>query len=355
VEARKNKILIVDDTVDTVELLRKRLQADGYETMEAYDGRQGLDKVRESRPDIIVLDVMMPRMDGYEVCRQLKNDETTRHIPILLLTAKSEIPDKVKGLDIGADGYITKPFDYKEVAARVRSLLLKRDESSKRAEREKTDALDYMVNEVSHEVRNPLVAIGGFARRLQRELAEGSRQRSYADIIVKNTEVLEKMVDHLVSLKSATLSFPENTNVNLILENVLSRYAADFARMGISVEQKFCAQPPLIRGDRENLETALANIVENSVEAMSETRTRRLTVTTGGNDGYFEVQIEDTGKGIAKDVIKKIYDPFFSSKIYGPGLGLTFSLKTIQNHKGLISVDSEEGRGTLFNIRLPVF
>jgi len=88
--AKKEKILIVDDTVDTVELLRKRFRADGFETVEAYDGEEGLQKVAECQPDLVVLDVMMPKIDGYAVCKRLKNDEATRNLPVLMLTAKSE-------------------------------------------------------------------------------------------------------------------------------------------------------------------------------------------------------------------------------------------------------------------------
>lgn len=120
---RKSKILIVDDAEDTVELLKKRFQSEGYETSEAYNGEEALNRVPEYNPDLIVLDVMMPKIDGYEVCQRLKSDEKTKYIPVLMLTAKGEVEHKVKGLNIGADDYMSKPFDYKELSARVRSLL----------------------------------------------------------------------------------------------------------------------------------------------------------------------------------------------------------------------------------------
>ena len=173
----KIKILIVDDNIDTVELLTKRFRAEGYETAAAYDGEEALGNVREYMPDLVVLDIMMPKIDGLEVCRQLKDDETTKHIPILMLSAKSEVPDKVKGLDTGADGYLTKPFDYKELAARVRSLLAQKDANVKQAQKEKLAALDQIVDEVSHEVRNPLVTIGGFTRRILKNTSANDPNR----------------------------------------------------------------------------------------------------------------------------------------------------------------------------------
>jgi len=175
---RKSLILIVDDNVDTVELLRKRLRADGYETAEAYNGEECLSLVPECNPDVIVLDVMMPRLNGYEVCNRLKADEATKYIPVIMLTAKSDVEDKVRGLDVGADDYLAKPFDYKELAARIRSVLTTTTAHEKLAEKKRADALEQMMEEVTHEVRNPLVSIGGFARRVYENLPEDDRTKN---------------------------------------------------------------------------------------------------------------------------------------------------------------------------------
>ncbi len=351
---KKAKILIVDDTVDTVELLTKRFRAEGYDTAAAYDGEEALRQVRDYEPDIILLDVMMPRLDGYEVCRRLKKDETTKHIPILMLTAKSEVPDKIKGLDTGADGYLTKPFDYKELAARVRSLLARKDASIKQAEQEKLAALDQMVDEVSHEVRNPLVTIGGFARRVRDNLAADDPNIKYLDIILQNVVALEKMVAKLLALKSATLSYTEKADMNEIIRLALARNDSQIRDKKVTVETRLMENPPRIPADRDNLATAIACIIENGIEAMENSPEKRLTIASGIHDGFFEIEISDSGKGIPRDVIKNIYDPFSTSKIYGPGLGLTFALKTIQNHRGMISVQSEVDHGSRFTIRLPL-
>ncbi|HYA11865.1 MAG TPA: response regulator, partial [Thermodesulfovibrionales bacterium] len=138
---KKSKILIVDDAVDTVELLRKRFRSEGYDTAEANDGEEALQKVEQYHPDLIVLDVMMPKLDGYEVCRRLKADENTKYVPVLMLTAKGEVENKVKGLEIGADDYLPKPFDYKELSARVKSLLTIKEAREKLVEEEKSEAL----------------------------------------------------------------------------------------------------------------------------------------------------------------------------------------------------------------------
>jgi DNA-binding response OmpR family regulator len=127
-----SKILVVDDNVDNVELLTKRLKASGYRTCEAYDGEQALEKIEEEEPDLVILDLMLPKLDGFEVCRRLKSDERKRFIPVIMLTAKREVPDKIRGLDTGADDYVTKPFNPRELMARVKRLLALRSSHEKR-------------------------------------------------------------------------------------------------------------------------------------------------------------------------------------------------------------------------------
>lgn len=351
--AAKPRILIIDDNIDTVELLRKRLRAEGFDTDEAYDGVLGLEKIRAYAPDLILLDIMMPNMNGYEVCEVINSDETIKQIPKIMLTAKSKVPDKVRGLDIGADDYITKPFDFKEVAARIRSLLAKKLESSEIAEQEKFNALDHFLNEVSHEVRNPLVTIGGFARRVKKNLPEGSKNYQDMDIILQNVEVLERMVHKLISLKSANLCYRESSNINEIVNNALSAYHQEIENKNITLITNFMDNPPIICADQENITMTIAHIIENAIEAMVGEK-RLLTLSTCVKERFFEIEISDTGKGIEKSKIKNIYDPFFSSKTYGPGFGLTFALKTVRSHNGSISVESTENQGSTFTIRLPM-
>ena len=119
------RILIIDDEQDMLDLLRPRLEAAGYEISTALDGQEGLNKAREEKPDLILLDVMMPKMDGYQVCRFLKFDEEYKHIPIVLLTARGQAQDKETGKKVGADGYLTKPFEKDALLDTISQLLKK--------------------------------------------------------------------------------------------------------------------------------------------------------------------------------------------------------------------------------------
>lgn len=119
----REKILIVDEEIDASTALKVALEAEGYNVIEALDGYEGIRKAKSETPDVILLDIMMPGMDGFEVCRRLKADPVSSHIPVIMLTAKGEVDDKVEGLELGADDYVTKPFNLKELKARIRMVL----------------------------------------------------------------------------------------------------------------------------------------------------------------------------------------------------------------------------------------
>jgi two-component system sensor histidine kinase/response regulator len=350
---KKEKILIVDDTVDTVELLKKRLRSEGYDTAEAYDGEEALKQVTGYNPDLIVLDVMMPKIDGYEVCQRLKIDETTRYIPILMLTAKSDVESKVKGLDIGADDYLPKPFDYKELSARVRSLLSIKALHEKLVEEKKSGALEHMMDQVVHEIRNPLTSIGGFARKVYGRLVEGDPNKKYMEMIIHDVAILEDMIRKLIEIKTISVCCMEPANINDIIMESLGIFEQEFKEKAIDVKTELLNNIPMISADKKLLKRALCNIIKNSIEAMMD-GIKVLKIISGTKGDRVEIQISDTGKGISRDKLKNIFDPFVTSKIYGPGLGLTFTHKIIQDHNGTISIDSEPGKGTTFTISLPV-
>jgi two-component system sensor histidine kinase/response regulator len=173
------------------------------------------------------------------------------------------------------------------------------------------------------------------------------------EIILQNVAALEKMVTELFELKSAALSYIEPTDINEIIQAVLAQFDSELTAGHIEVDGQLIEPAPLIPVDKENLKRAFACLVENAIEAMTGEK-RVLGISNRQSDGYVEIVFSDTGKGISREMIESIYDPFFTSKTYGPGLGLTFVLKTIQNHKGMISVESQKGVGTRFTVKLPV-
>ncbi|WP_018247522.1 response regulator [Orenia marismortui] len=131
-----NKILVVDDEVNIVELVKFNLEKEGYEVITAYDGEEAINKAKENNPNLIVLDLMLPKLDGFDVCRQIRKDNQLKRTPIIMLSAKGEEIDKILGLELGADDYVTKPFSPRELIARVKAVLRRID-----SKEEKTDKI----------------------------------------------------------------------------------------------------------------------------------------------------------------------------------------------------------------------
>src|SRR3990170_3207549 len=233
------------------------------------------------------------------------------------------------------------------------SIFTMKAEREKITEEERSKTLDQMMDEVAHEIRNPLTSIGGFTRKIYERLPEGDPNKNYMKIVIEDVERLENMVKQLVKLKVMGVLNTEPSHINDVIIEALKSFEKEFRDNDIDVKTELVDNPPLISIDKEKMTIAIANLIKNSIEAMQR-MPKMLKIISNVSDENIEIVISDTGKGIPKDKIKYIFDPFFTSKIYGPGLGLTFTQKVIQEHNGSISVESESGKGAAFTIRLPL-
>lgn len=349
---RKIRVLVVDDDERNVVLLTSKLQSDGYETDEAYDGLEALKKVESFNPDIILMDVMMPKIDGYETTRRLKTSEKTRYIPVIMLTAKGDIGDKVLGLDIGAEEYLCKPCSLVEVSARVRSLLHMKELQMRLLEMEKLAALGQLVDGIAHEIRNPLMTIGGLARRVKEKIDDEQLQ-GHINFIIHEVERLENMVKRVDEYKRAQHSELKKGNINDVVTEGVGEIKDMAEAKNIGIKLSLMQDIPLAMIDKTNLKKAILNILQNSIDAVDKKGEIEITTMPSGG-GYIELIIKDTGGGIKAEVLKDIFNPFYTSRMTGAGLGLTIAYKIIQDHRGDITVESPEGRGTIVSIKLPV-
>lgn len=223
----------------------------------------------------------------------------------------------------------------------------------KAIESDRASSLDIMIDEVAHEVRNPLTAIGGFARKVYKRLPEGDPNREYIDMIIKEVNRLEHVIKELISLSTFSLRHVETANVNNIIHDAVKLIKKDLENNKVELKLDLIDRPPLIKLDSARMKTVITNIIINAVESIDETPAI-LKISTGASDETIKIEVSDTGKGIPKDKIKYIFDPLFTSKMHGPGLGLTVAKKIVQEHGGSISVQSESGKGSVFTIRLPL-
>ncbi len=212
-------ILVIDDLPENVFMLQDRLENEGYNIITAYDGKSGIEKVRSEKPDLILLDIMMPDITGIEVCKILVNDETTKHIPIILVTAKAGAEDTKEGLEAGAFDYIKKPFNRIELLARIKSALKLSEANFKLLEAEKRNTFIATVVTANHKIKQPLTLLTLSSAAIKRELGKEEISREsiinrlkYIDTAVKEiTDVL----DQLNSIKEPVLA-PYTKNIKMI-------------------------------------------------------------------------------------------------------------------------------------------
>jgi len=238
----------------------------------------------------------------------------------------------------------------REVKKRTEEL---QEKSERLAESEKLAALGEMADRVAHETRNPIVTIGGFARRVRRALPSDNPLSPSVDIIIKEIERLELMIFWITELKKYISTDFEATNINIVIECALEKVKDKLEGTNITVDKDLINNPPLVRVDRKNMEIVFSNIFENGIEAMGKDGVLHI-ITQQKNGNRLEVTISDTGKGISEDDMKSIYNPFFSSKLSGAGMGLTIAHKIVKDHQGAIKVKSKIGEGTTFAVELPL-
>ncbi|MFB3057498.1 MAG: response regulator transcription factor, partial [Ignavibacteriaceae bacterium] len=204
------RILVIDDLHENVFLLQDRLEHEGYEVLTAYDGKSGIEKAITEIPDLILLDVMMPDINGFDVCKTLVNDSKTSTIPIILVTAKTDVEDTKEGLDAGAYGYIKKPFNKVELLARVKSALKLSEANKQLVEVEKRNTFYATVVTANHKIKQPLTLLSLSSAAIKRELNKDEISKDtllgklkYIDIAIKEiTDVL----DQLNTIKEPVLS-----------------------------------------------------------------------------------------------------------------------------------------------------
>jgi DNA-binding response OmpR family regulator len=219
------KILVIDDLPENVFMLQDRLEHEGYEVIKAYDGRSGIEKAVSERPDLILLDVVMPEIAGIEVCRNLVNNPVTERIPIILITANSEAEDTKEGLDAGAFDYIKKPFNNIELLARINSALKLAEAQKIIRESEQKNTFDATVVTTNHKIKQPLTLMSLSSAAIKREL---------------NKEVISKdaVLKRLVYIDTAIKEINEVLNqLNAIKKPVFSNYVKDIKMVVMNDEK----------------------------------------------------------------------------------------------------------------------
>ncbi|MCP5051389.1 MAG: response regulator [bacterium] len=392
----KTKILIVDDNAGNLKILGSVLMKAGYTPILVTNGFKALEIVLKGKPDLILLDIMMPEMSGYEVCQKLKEDKTTKDIPVIFITAITESESLVRAFEVGGVDYVTKPFNSIELLTRVKCQIdLKREiderkqaqhklgESEKKyqAIAEKLKEMDQVKSRffanIAHEFRTPLTLILGPLEQMISVCPEEDPQRKKRyTLIHRNAERLLRLINQLLELskldsgkmklqagKTDIISFTKGITASFLVLTDQNELELEF-----HVEYGNNTDSPelFLWFDPHKMEAALSNLLVNAFKFTPPGG--KITVTLKGNptpvehfpDGWVEISVRDTGPGIPIDQIQYIFDRFYQAGAAyehhqkGSGIGLALSKRLVELHHGAIEATSKDGEGSEFIIRLPM-
>jgi two-component system, sensor histidine kinase and response regulator len=383
----QESILIVDDTPANLQLLAQMLSEQGYKVRIAQDGTMALMSIQSSVPDLILLDIMMPELNGYEVCSKLKASSQTKDIPIIFISTLNEAFDKVKAFEVGGVDYITKPFQAQEVLARVehqlhirrlsqqlleQNALLQQEvhrremaeaevRKSLSKEQELNQLKSYFVSMVSHEFRNPLTTILGFAefmRDFSPQLSEEKKQE-YLRQIQESARRMTALLNDVLSIGQAEAGKLEFNPQPLDIEEFCNDLVEEI-KLASSTQHRidFSSQKQSTKAcmDKNLLRQILTNLLSNAIKYSPEGSTITFDLVCQDKKAIFH--IKDEGIGISPADQQQLFESFYRGsnvgKISGTGLGLTIVKKALDLHGGQIAVKSEVGMGTTFSVAIPL-
>jgi len=366
----RQRILVVDDAPDNLILLEKLLKRNGFDVINAASGKECIAKSQAENPDLIILDVAMPDMNGFETLKHIRENELTRSIPVIFLTANLKDAKSIEeGLSLGADEYLTKPINQDELLARVRSLL-----RAVMAERELEQVKSDFQSMLVHDLRSPLSSIMGVLELAVNGEFDSDPQalkdflRSAYDTASKMLELINNILD-VAKLEAGKLQLNKQPNdLNSVVATAAARLKVLAKEKGINLLVQADSSIPFFEFDAGKIEQVVINLLSNAIKFTSHDGTViiRTYVKHFGEEvpglsagDYAAVDVEDTGIGISRDDLSSIFERYRQGKSAvsiaqkGTGLGLTIVKRIVESHGGKVFVQSELGKGTKFTFVLP--
>jgi len=353
------RILIVDDTIKNLQVLGTILEKEGYQINVAQNGKQALEITKKVQPDLILLDVMMPDLNGFEVCQQLKADESVAHIPVIFLTARTETEDLVKGFEMGAVDYVTKPFNATELLVRVRthlsiyllqSALRKSLADNARMQREHEAFL-------RHELKNRITPIMGYSDALQHTQLD-EMQKRWVTTICNSTQDMSDLIDVLKDLQDIEAGTMALSKVALPLNDMIQNAITDVEASFDLAQVQFVPSEAsvMVQVDGNLVRGVFYNLIKNAVEHVvgCDDENRVVKIAVAETPFAVAITIQNGGLPIPEDLLAVFFEKFNTKgKQGGTGLGTTYAFWVVRAHEGEIRVTSTEAEGTTVTVVLP--
>jgi signal transduction histidine kinase len=369
-ETSKGNILVVDDNPANLRLLSGMLSERGYKARPAIDGKMALTAARAAPPDLILLDINMPDMDGYQVCRTLKADSDLCDVPVIFISAMDEIADKVRAFEAGGVDYVAKPFQFQEVVARVENhLALKRLQQALRATNQelemrlaelqaRNEELDAFAHTVAHDLKNPLATIIGYSALLESRHGQLSEENlaTFITSISQSGQRMNNIIKELLLLSSVRKAEEievKSLDMTGIVEGVQARLGEMIDQYDATLE---CPDTwPEALGRAQWVEEVWANYLSNALKYGG----RPPCVSLGADapsDGRVRFWVRDNGEGLTAAQQAQLFAPFerlHQVRAEGHGLGLSIVRRIVEKLGGTVGVESQVGQGSCFSFSLP--
>lgn len=380
-----NSILIVDDNPKNLQVLGKLLQYENFEVEFAIDGQSALDWMEAKKFDLMLLDINMPVISGFEVCKKIRSNPKFDKMPIIFLTADIDRESILKGFELGAQDYVTKPFDSRELIMRVKTHLSLKNSREKLEElnlsledkvkertaelliaKEKAEETDRLktvfLNNLSHELRTPMNGILGFINLLKKPELEEEKKEKYIEIVNISAERLLDTMDELVVISRIEAgdnmlhitSFDLNQEMHF--QFAFFKPKADKKGIQLLCSNKIDSNAAIIKSDKIKIASILTNLINNAIKF-----TNKGTVEFGNyiENGNLVIFVKDTGVGIPTNRLEAIFERFVQADTRltreheGLGLGLSITKAYVEALGGKIAVESEKGKYSVFTVTLP--
>ncbi len=374
-DQKTHKILIVEDNQENIDLLVYFLRPQGYKLIAVNDGVEALKKVEEEAPDLILLDIMLPKMDGFQVCERLKKNRSTISIPLIMRTALKQLKDKIRSLEVGADDFITKPFENIELLARVKSLLRLKDyhdqlELKNQELEQKNESLlrvenfkEELTNLIVHDMKNPLFVIQGNLQMMTMglEKAQADFLKKYTQRIERSSQQLLRMVLNLIDIsriEDGTIELKRDlTNFNKIVEDVVARLALYPENAAKNIEINLDQEISSLLLDHSIMERVVENLVSFAYNNLPDDGLITITTLKQSDDEIF-FSIHDTGIKLPEKFQHKIFEKYSQMEIKNNGyrvsraLGMAFCKLAVEAHQGSMQLEANNPVGNKFLISL---
>jgi signal transduction histidine kinase len=357
----KSKILIVDDVPKNIQVVATTLKEAGYDISFAQNGKRALDMCDRHQYDLILLDIMMPGMDGIEVCRHLKADERHQDIPVIFLTAKSDTESITAAFEAGGVDYVTKPFKAPELLARVKSHLTIRNQQKQLKELNATK--DRFFSIIGHDLKGPFTGLLGFSELLIEESQDTPPEdlRHYYKLIHQSAKQGYDLLSNLLEwsrTQSGKIQYdPQTINLHALAEDSINLLQNLADKKNISIHNKLNKNTS-ITADKNMVVTILRNLINNALKFTP--NGGDVWLNAQQNDDHILISVKDNGVGMTEDKLKQLFriDQNISTKgtnqETGTGLGLIVCKEFAEKHGGTLSVESKKGQGSTFMLRLPI-